>query len=100
MLMAAFLFSLTWGLLSLFFLLLVRIGAKPVPAPPERWSTKRYTLYTLRLPIGLERTLSSEYASSTGTDWSVLPEGHRLEHRQRLAVFPICRIRLTTPEQY
>jgi len=33
---AAFLFSLTWAILSVFFLLLVRIGAKTVPTPEPR----------------------------------------------------------------
>jgi len=36
--MFAFLLCLTWGTLTLFFLLLVRAGAKPVPvAPKPRW---------------------------------------------------------------
>lgn len=30
---AAFLLSLIWGILTVFFLLLVRLGARPVPAP-------------------------------------------------------------------
>lgn len=42
--MAAFFFASSWGILSLFFFLLVRIGAKPVPAPPARASIGRCTV--------------------------------------------------------
>jgi hypothetical protein len=36
MLTAIFLFCLAWGMLVFFFILLARIGAKPVPTPPKR----------------------------------------------------------------
>lgn len=42
--MGAFFFALTWGILSLFFLLLVRIGARAVPAPPTRVSMRPCTV--------------------------------------------------------
>ncbi len=45
---AAFLFSLAWGILSVFFLLLIRIGAKPVPTPEPR-STQLRVLYVFRV---------------------------------------------------
>jgi hypothetical protein len=45
---AAFLFSLTWGILTLFFLLLVRIGAKPVPTPEPR-STPLRAMFVFRV---------------------------------------------------
>ena len=34
--LTATLFCLAWGMLVFFFVLLVRIGDKPVPTPPER----------------------------------------------------------------
>lgn len=45
---AAFLFSLTWAMLSVFFLLLVRIGARPVPTPELR-STPLHPLSVFRM---------------------------------------------------
>jgi len=39
--MFAFLLCLTWGILASFFLLLVRAGAKPVPATPKPRRRKR-----------------------------------------------------------
>jgi len=45
---AAFLFSLTWGILTLFFVLLVRAGAKTVPTPEPR-STQLRTLLIFRV---------------------------------------------------
>ena len=36
MLMATFLFCLAWGVGVCFFLLLLRISARPVPAPPPK----------------------------------------------------------------
>ena len=45
---AAFLFSLTWGILTVFFLLLVRIGARPVPTPELR-STPLHALSIFRM---------------------------------------------------
>ncbi len=38
MLTATFLLCLGWGLLTLFFLSLVRIGAKPEPKPHKRFA--------------------------------------------------------------
>jgi hypothetical protein len=43
---AAFLFSLTWVVLGVFLLLLVRVGAKPVPTPA---STELRTLSVFRV---------------------------------------------------
>ena len=45
---AAFLFSLTWAIVSVFFLLLVRIGAGPVPAP-EPSPTRGQALSVFRM---------------------------------------------------
>jgi hypothetical protein len=45
---AAFLFSLTWGILTVFLLLLVRAGAKPAPSPEPR-STQLRTLFVFRV---------------------------------------------------
>jgi len=50
--MAAFWFVLGWGILALFFLSLIRAGAKPVPAP-KRWSMKRCGATTFRLRVVL-----------------------------------------------
>ena len=48
--MFAFLFCLTWGILTLFFPLLVRAGAKPVPAIPKpRWRKRASYLSVLRV---------------------------------------------------
>ena len=33
--MTTFLFTFAWGVLAFFFVLLVRIGAHPVPKPPK-----------------------------------------------------------------
>jgi hypothetical protein len=45
---AAFLLSLTWGILTVFFVLLVRAGAKPVPSPEPR-STQLRALFVFRV---------------------------------------------------
>lgn len=45
---AAFLFGLTWGILSVFVLLLVRAGARPVPAP-EPGSTQLRARFVFRV---------------------------------------------------
>ena len=45
---AAFLFSLTCGILTVFFLLLVRAGAKPVPTPEPR-PTQLRALFIFRV---------------------------------------------------
>jgi hypothetical protein len=45
---AAFLLSLTWGILSLFFVLLVRIGARRVPKPEPR-PTELHALFVFRI---------------------------------------------------
>jgi hypothetical protein len=51
--MFAFLLCVTWGMLTLFFLLLVRAGAKPVPvpAPPKARWRKRASLSLLRVHL-------------------------------------------------
>lgn len=54
MTIAAFLFSLTWGILAVFFLLLVRLGARPVPSPEPR-STRLRTLFVFRVECVLEQ---------------------------------------------
>jgi hypothetical protein len=54
MLSAAFLFSLTWGILTAFFLLLVRAGAKPVPTPEPR-SKRLRTLFVFRVQYVLRQ---------------------------------------------
>lgn len=51
---AAFLFSLTWGMLTAFFLLLVRAGARPVPTP-EPQSTQLRALFIFRVQCVLEQ---------------------------------------------
>ncbi|MFZ0957046.1 MAG: hypothetical protein WAN60_11940 [Candidatus Sulfotelmatobacter sp.] len=51
---AAFLLSFTWGMLTVFFLLLVRAGAKPVPTPGPR-STQLRTLFVFRVQYVLEQ---------------------------------------------
>jgi hypothetical protein len=45
---AAFLFGLTWGIVSVFVLLLVRAGARPVPAPEPR-STQLRARFVFRV---------------------------------------------------
>jgi hypothetical protein len=45
---AAFLFGLTWGIVSVFVLLLVRAGARPVPAP-EPGSTQLRARFVFRV---------------------------------------------------
>jgi hypothetical protein len=45
---AAFLFGLTWGIVSVCVLLLVRAGAKPVPAPEPR-STQLRARFVFRV---------------------------------------------------
>ena len=45
---AAFLLSLTWGILTVFFLLLVRAGARPAPTPEPR-STQLRALFIFRI---------------------------------------------------
>jgi hypothetical protein len=44
----AFLFGLTWGIVSVFVLLLVRAGARPVPAP-EPSSTQLRARFVFRV---------------------------------------------------
>jgi hypothetical protein len=44
----AFLFGLTWGIVSVFVLLLVRAGARPVPAPEPR-STQLRARFVFRV---------------------------------------------------
>jgi hypothetical protein len=43
--MTSFLFCLAWGMLAFFFVLLVRIGARPVPKPPELPSPRDVAAY-------------------------------------------------------
>jgi len=63
--MAAFLFGLAWGMLTLFFLLLVGIGARPIPVPPEPGSPKPsgLSLYRLRFCLGDTGTWTEESTS-------------------------------------
>jgi hypothetical protein len=51
---AAFLLSLSWALLTAFFVLLVRIGARPVPSPEPR-ATQLRTLFIFRIRCVLGR---------------------------------------------
>lgn len=53
MVSAIFLLCLTWGTLVLFFLLLVRIGAKPAPTPPSIESKSGWAHHTKTTKIPL-----------------------------------------------
>jgi hypothetical protein len=44
------LFSLAWGMVALFFVLLVKIGAKPVPTPESK-SAWAHHIKTSRVPL-------------------------------------------------
>jgi hypothetical protein len=58
---AAFLVSLTWVILGVFLLLLVRVGAKPVPTPePSSASTELRTLSVFRVRCVLGQGPSEE----------------------------------------
>lgn len=48
MTVAAFLFCLTWGMLAVFFLVLVRVGAGAVPSPEPR-STEIRARFVFRI---------------------------------------------------
>jgi hypothetical protein len=61
MAIAAFLFSLTWVMLGVFLLLLVRIGSKPVPTPgPSSISTELRALSVFRVRCVLGQGHSAE----------------------------------------
>jgi hypothetical protein len=61
MAIAAFLFSLTWVMLGVFLLLLVRVGSKPVPTPERSSiSTELRTLSVFRVRCVLGQGHSEE----------------------------------------
>jgi hypothetical protein len=73
---AAFLLSLAWGILTVFFVLLVRAGAKPVPTPEPR-STKLRALFVFRVQC-------------------VLGQGHLQKPIRRHAKYHLERLTLKT----
>jgi hypothetical protein len=50
------LFCLAWGMVASFFVLLVRIGAKPVPTPESK-SSWAHHIKTSRVPLHTGSTL-------------------------------------------
>ena len=97
MVSAIFLLCLTWGTLVLFFLLLVRIGAKPAPTPPSIESKSGWAHHTktTKIPLhGFDFRFESTPLQFPLTSWcftvgkfTCLPFRYKpTGHRERLNV--------------